>query len=404
VQLPGAMLRRRPSRLVVLALLVAAVGLVSAVTRVLAHDKYGIDFDVYRASGKAVLHGKSLFSPWLEQQMNKPLPFTYPPAAALVAVPFMAISDVGGYLLWNALSLLTLFFVVRRAARPLLERVAQPRVVLLLVVAIAFSLSPVQDEIGFGQVGLVLMAMCFFDCVPEPRRWPRGLLVGVATAVKLIPGMFIPYLWFSGRRRAAIVATGTAIACSLLGWIALPTDSHTFWTSRLFDNGRVGDNSYFSNQSLNGMLRRVFGGPVNALWLVLAVVIAVYGLRQAVIAARAGDHLLGISLTALTGIVVSPVSWIHHLVWIAVVLLVLVGDGSDRRRVRLALVLALFFSLRVPYIGDPLPAGWGYAWFAGPLKDSYGLACLVLLFALPRLTSSTRAEPRPPTPAVPASS
>jgi alpha-1,2-mannosyltransferase len=403
VQLPGATLRR-PSRLVVLALVVAAVGVVSAVTRVLAHDKYGIDFDVYRAAGKAVLHGKSLFSPWLEQQMGKPLPYTYPPAAALVAVPFMAVSGVSGYLIWNAFSLVLLFFVVRRAARPLLERAEHPGVLLLLVVLLAYSLTPVQDEIGFGQVGIVLMAMCFFDCVPEKRRWPRGLLVGIATAVKLIPGLFIPYLWFSGRRRAAIVATATAIGCSLAGWLVLPGDSHTFWTSDVFNNSRVGNNSYFSNQSLNGMLRRAFGPNVNALFLVLAVCIAIYGLRQAVIAARAGDHLLGISMTALTGIIVSPVSWIHHLVWLAVVLLVLAGDGSNRRRVALALGLALFFSLRVPYIGDPLPAGWGYAWLAGPLKDSYGLACLALLFTLPRLTASTRAAPQPPAPAVPASS
>jgi alpha-1,2-mannosyltransferase len=404
MQVPGATLRRPRRGLLILALVVAAVGLVSAVTRVLAHDKYGIDFDVYRAAGKAVLHGKSLFSPWLEQQMNKPLPYTYPPAAALVAVPFMAVSGVSGYLLWNAFSLLLLFFVVRRAARPLLQRTPHPGLVLLLVVAIAFSLSPVQDEIGFGQVGLVLMAMCFFDCLPDKTRWPRGLLVGIATAVKLVPGLFIPYLWFSGRRRAAVVATGTAIGFSLIGWAVLPGDSHTFWTSGVFNNSRVGDNAYFSNQSLNGMLRRALGGNPNALFLILAALIAIYGLRQAVRAARTGDHLLGIAMTALTGIIVSPVSWIHHLVWLAVVLLVIVGDGSNRKRVALALGLALFFSLRVPYIGDPMPAGWGYAWFAGPLKDSYGLACLVLLFTLPRISASGRAEPRPRTPAVPASS
>ena len=57
MQVPAATLRRPHRGLLVLALVVAAVGIVSAVTRVLAHDKYGIDFDVYRAAGKAVLHG-----------------------------------------------------------------------------------------------------------------------------------------------------------------------------------------------------------------------------------------------------------------------------------------------------------------------------------------------------------
>ncbi len=60
-----------------------------------------------------------------------------------------------------------------------------------------------QEEIRYGQVGIVLMALCLFDCLPRPTRLPRGALVGLATAVKLVPGIFIPYLWLTGRRRAA---------------------------------------------------------------------------------------------------------------------------------------------------------------------------------------------------------
>ena len=55
----------------------------------------------------------------------------------------------------------------------------------------------------FGQVGIPLMACCVLDCMLPRTRWPRGLLVGVAAAFKLVPGVFIPYLVLTRRWRAA---------------------------------------------------------------------------------------------------------------------------------------------------------------------------------------------------------
>ena len=50
----------------------------------------------------------------------------------------------------------------------------------------------------FGQVDMVLLAMAVADCAARAPRWPRGALVGLATAIKLVPGVFIVYLWLSG--------------------------------------------------------------------------------------------------------------------------------------------------------------------------------------------------------------
>jgi alpha-1,2-mannosyltransferase len=280
---------------------------------------------------------------------------------------------------------------VRTAAAPLVSRIARPRVALMLTVSAAIALTPVMEELYFGQVGLALMTMCLFDCVLEKPAWPRGFLIGIGTAVKLLPGIFIPYLWLTGRRRAAITATATAVALTLAGFAVVPDDSHTFWTSRAFDNSRVGASTYFSNQSLNGMLQRALGSQTRWLWIAFAAIVMVYGLGHAVRANRRGQELLGVSLTALVGILVSPVSWIHHLVWIVPVLAMLLDDGTNRRRVAITVSLSILFALHLPYLGEGLPQGWTCAWLAGPLKDSYGLACLALLFSLPRLVTLPRA-------------
>jgi alpha-1,2-mannosyltransferase len=363
---------------------IALVGAVIGVIRLTGPFAYGYDYDVYRVAGSALLHGESLFGPWMGQHMAHPLPFTYPPLAAVVAVPFALVGDVLGYAIWNIVSIVALVLVVRASIRPLSQRFPNRTLTFVLAILVALALTPVQDELGFGQVGIVLMAMCFFDCALEKTPWPRGALIGLATAIKLLPGIFIPYLWLSGRRRAAYVAIATCAASSLLGVIVAPTDSRTFWTSRIFDNSRVGNNAYVSNQSLNGLLRRALGSGAASqlLWLALAAAVVVYGLRQAARASRHGDELLGITLCALVGILVSPVSWIHHLVWLVPAIAVLIDDGTDRRRVTLAVTAAALLTLRLPYFGDNLPTGHHLGVIAAVLRDSYGLICIALLLAL----------------------
>jgi alpha-1,2-mannosyltransferase len=337
---------------------IATIGFVFAAIRLVGPFDYGYDFAVYRVAGSAVVHHESLFGPWIGQHLDHPLPFTYPPLAAAFAVPFALVVNLVGYALWNIASIAARVLVVGAATTPLVQHFASPRLALAVVCAIALALTPVQDEIGFGQVGIVLMAMCFFDCSQKALRWPRGLLVGAATAIKLVPGVFIPYLWLSGRRRAAMVATATFAVLSLADSALMPADSKSFWTSRVFDNSGVGNTAYVSNQSLNGMLERALGPHVHAVWFVLAGAVAVFGLRRAAVASRRGQELLGLALAALVGVLVSPVSWIHHL-------------------------------------GDNIPLGWHLGWIAAVLRDSYGLLCVFLLFALAQLVSVPRPVTEP---------
>lgn len=115
------------------------------------------------------------------------------------------------------------------------------------------------------------------------------------------------------RRR---IAAATFAVVSLAGAIVTPGDSRTFWTTRVFDNSRVGDLGYVANQSLNGVFVRAFGGHEQVVWLVAAAVVVGFGLRRAVGASLGGNEMLGVALVALVGLLVSPVSWIHHLVWV----------------------------------------------------------------------------------------
>src|SRR5690606_17865660 len=169
-----------------------------------------------------------------------------------------------------------------------------------------------RETFMFGQVNAVLLMLVLADAVFLVRRGSRfaGIGVGLATAIKLTPGIFILYLLVTRRLRATVVAAGTAAGATLLAALVAPDESRVFWTEALWNTDRVGDLSYISIQSLQGMLARLDPvDPSRAVWLAgVVAVLAAWAWRV-----RRADLLTGVALTGVVGGVVSPVTWIHHL-------------------------------------------------------------------------------------------
>ena len=206
-----------------------------------------------------MLQGQPLYA--VLTQPPQLLPFTYPPAAALFAVPLALLPWSAAQLAWVPVIYVPLAVVIWFAFAPLLRRVPSGRLraaAFAVIFAACAYLFPLRDEMRFGQVDMILLALAVADCAARAPRWPRGVLVGLATAIKLVPGVFIVYLWLSGRRRAAVTAAAVALAATLGAWLLLPSDSVTYWTSVIFESGRLGSNAGTSNQSLRGILLRVF--------------------------------------------------------------------------------------------------------------------------------------------------
>ncbi|MBA9002285.1 MULTISPECIES: glycosyltransferase 87 family protein [Thermomonospora] len=394
--------RRSPADL---AILVAGVLVaVAAVAPIAVHwltnppDQRLVDVDVYRSGGEAVLRGAPLYEFLTEPPQL--LPFTYPPFAALLAVPLALLPWSVVQVLWVVAIYAALAVGVRYAFRPLIDRAGRyaPLVTGALVGGLAY-LQPVHDQTRFGQVGLFLMALCAADCLAPSTRWPRGVLVGLATAIKLVPGVFLIYFLITGRRQAAWNATLTAAAASLLAFMVLPHDSLAFWFDAMLNNDRVGANNGTTNQSLNGMLLRLYwpDALTSLLWLACVALLAFLGFRLARRASLAATRLegarahsaelAGIAITGLLSVLLSPVGWVHHLVWVVLVLGALVGDGRDLRRWLVAVPVAVFFAFRIPWWGTRL-IGEGHGAverFTGRIvQDAFGLAAIALIWLLGR--------------------
>jgi alpha-1,2-mannosyltransferase len=360
-------------------------------------DQRMVDLGVYRAGGLAVLRGQPLYT--VVTPPPQLLPFTYPPAAALFAVPLALLSWPAAQLAWVPVIYLPLAVLTWFAFAPLLRRAPAggPRAALLAVLFAACAyLFPMRDEMRFGQVDTVLLAMAVADCVvPVTRapRWPRGALVGLATAIKLVPGVFIVYLWLSGRRRAAVTAAAAALAWTLGAWLLIPADSVSYWTSAIFQSGRLGSNAGTSNQSLRGILLRQFlpGQAPGALWAAVAVVVAVAGFAVVRRLARESRKLEAMAVTALLWVLLSPVSWIHHFVVVIVAIGAILADGRSPRRVALAIATAAFFALTIPWWGQSLLSHQAVpALAARVVQDAFGIAAVVLVVIMARLPAADR--------------
>jgi alpha-1,2-mannosyltransferase len=343
-----------------------------------------VDLDVYRTGGLSVLRGQPLYA--MLTQPPQLLPFTYPPAAALFAVPLALMSWPAAQLAWVPCVYVPLAVVIWYAFAPLLRRAGRLRPACFAVVFAACAyLFPVRDEMRFGQVDLVLLAMAVADCAAPRPRWPRGALVGLAAAVKLVPGVFIGYLWLSGRPRAALRAALVALACTLGAWLALPRDSVTYWASVIFDTGRLGSNAGTSDQSLRGLLLRAFlpGSLPAALWIAVAAAVAAAGFALAGRLARDAREMEALAVTALTGTLISPVSWIHHYVVVVVAIGAILADGRSPRRIVLAAGTAVCFALTIPWWGQSLLARPDVPVLAARVvQDGFGLAALALIAVL----------------------
>lgn len=303
------------------------------------------------------------------------LPFTYPPFAALV----FAVASPFGFGVWQialvVIDLILLPVIIYAALRISGHNGTRGAVLAFVLAAIALWLEPLYMTMFFGQINLILLALIIADlALPDSSRW-KGIGIGIAAGLKLTPLIFIPYLLASRRPRAAVVGLLGFAATAVIGFAALPAASRDYWAARLALPGNL---EWLQNQSIRGAVQRLMDGDPAAgrLWVALAIVAAAAGLATAAWASRRGLELLGIVLCGVTGLLVSPVSWSHHWVWVIPGLALAAGGarrgaaggGAPQDRIARAAGVAAIIALFAMW---PAPARPGRAssWHRRPSSE-----------------------------------
>ncbi|AEV82471.1 membrane protein [Actinoplanes sp. SE50] len=280
------------------------------------HRNQFFDSKVYYGAVKYWFRDGGMVYDWLKP--GTPYGFTYPPFAGLVMSPMSVLPFAAVVVLASIGTVLTTALLVWWLAGSVLRRTGHPLwFVFGLACCAGLAFEPVRETFSFGQVNLLLLTVVTGDMLfgVARGRWWGGIGIGLATAIKLTPGVFILYLLVTRRWKEAGTAIGAAAGASVLAGALFPDQSREFWTSALWDTNRVGSLQFLSNQSERGMIARLPYDQIGSkIWLVCVLITLVWwGLR---VARNPGDVVGGLALTGVLGCLVSPVTWIHHCVWL----------------------------------------------------------------------------------------
>ena len=294
------------------------------------------DFEVYYYGGGRVLATgeggvNELYAP------RDGLPFTYPPFAALLFAALATMDFGASSLLFIGAALAGAAVVAGWLARHYFGMTTwraafadyRFRTTALLGTGAILLLGPWRDTFVFGQINIILMGVILADFALYGKsrageiRWPAGLLIGLAAGVKLTPLAF--GLYFLVRRDFKALGWMAAgfFGSIALSWAVLPHASVTFWTKILPDTGRIGGPGYVDNLSVKGLLLHLGlpdSGFTSAVWLVLSLALVAVAAVVIKWAVEADENFVAVSATAVLMLVISPVSWSHHWVWMAVAL------------------------------------------------------------------------------------
>jgi len=350
------------------------LGLELAVVVVFAAIYNALDFRIYMWGGHAVLHDSRLYlapayGHW----------FTYSPFAAMVFVPVAALPLAVARVLWDLVSVAALAWscvlILKLAGRP------PSRLMVAGVVAAAMALDPVWETLFLGQVNLILLALILTDIWLVSRGSPGlavGAGVGLAAAIKLTPAVFIVFFLLAGRTRAAVVAAATFVLCGLAGFAVAPHASTLYWEHLSHDTRRVGA-PYISNQSPYAAAIRIAGGQghIGWWWIGVSLAFAAVGLAVATVLVRRGDWLAATAVTGATGLLISPISWAHHWVWVLPALALLLRAGY-----RVAAAAGYLLFSVAPFWFTPHAAGpreYGFHWLLTLVANCFLIAGLAFL-------------------------
>jgi alpha-1,2-mannosyltransferase len=361
-----------------------------------------VDLHVYVGGAGALDHPGTLYDyVYADQTPDFPLPFTYPPFAAVVFYPLHLIPFGILALAWQLGTIAALYGVVRVSQRLLPGAVANRRTAMLWT-AIGIWIEPLRSNFDYGQIN-VLLVLAVLYAIYSTRWWLSGLLIGLATGVKLTPA--VSGLYFVGARRWGAVVCSAAVFVGTIALSALVVGDQTryYFTELLGDASRVGPIGTSFNQSWRGGISRVLGHDAGYGPMVLAgiVVTAVLGVLAWRAIGGASDRLGGIVIVQLFGLLLSPISWTHHWVWL-IPLMIWLLHGPLRER-RGAQVLGWSW-LALTVVGVPwllsfaqptiwvIPRPWYLAW-AGLVYIVATLATLAWIAATGSRRSRLSLEP-----------
>lgn len=291
-----------------------------------------LDLEVYRYGVDAWLHGKDPYHnlPATLGGHGLKLPFIYPPFALLTALPFDLLPWVTSYQLLFVLSEVCVFGALYVVGRQIVPNHGRKGALLVACAGTStiWLIEPVRGTLDFGQINLLLLGLVVVDCLTPKARWPRGIGVGLAAAIKLTPAVFVLYFLLRKDYRAAAVSVVTTAVATGIGFAMTWTHSVQYWFHGMGESDIVSGSTYRANQTLMAVFHRLdVPNPwlkiVTGVCIVIVVALVVYGARHT-------TAPVSMLLCSMLAVLCAPTAWSHHWIWIIPAIPVLIAETIRR--------------------------------------------------------------------------
>jgi alpha-1,2-mannosyltransferase len=303
------------------------------------HGANFVDLHVYVFGAATIDRPGSLYHyVYADQTPNFPLPFTYPPFAAVVFYPLHFLPFGLVAFCWQVGTIAALYGVVRLSQRLLGVAANEGRRLAMLWTGIGIWLEPLRSTFDYGQINVVLVLAALWAAY-STRWWLSGLLVGLAAGVKLTPA--ITGLYFVGVRRwgAAVFSGVVFLATIAVSFLLVPGETRYYFTVLIRKTDRIGPMCTIFNQSWRGGVCRIVGhdpGYSPPVLIGIAVIAVLSVLAWRALDTHGADRLGRLLIVEMFGLLFSPISWTHHWVWLIPLMIWLFhGPLSDRRGARI---------------------------------------------------------------------
>ncbi len=217
------------------------------------------DFSVYVDGTKSTLRGENPYTQWFFDRYN------YPPAATLFFLPITLLPTNTAEYFFSAISLTFLWLTI--TCMPSNTKVRPHWSLKLFLFALSLKFFPVKLTLALGQINVIILGLLVSSHYFQQKRpYMAGVLLGIATAIKLTPAPLILYFLIKKNTQAVI---GTLVTLTILTILAIllfgfPL-THYYYTQVLPElNSQVTQetlNMTYMNQSITALLGRfgIFG-------------------------------------------------------------------------------------------------------------------------------------------------
>lgn len=317
----------------------------------------GSDLAVYIEAANVVLRGGDIYADSFGSSLLVPLPFTYPPIAALMASPLAYLPSWLTLAVWTCATAVAVGVLIVASSNGRLRIGRMHKSLTYGVAGLCIGLlTPVADTISLGQISAVMVAVVYFSTVAGALDDRGGAGLGVLTAVKLVPGLHVLWLALAGKRRSVARAVASVVLLTLVGAAVLTRSSLDYFLNLLWSPDRIGGRGSYMDVSLAGTAAR-WGAP-GLVGLCAAAVAAALCLYFGLRLNQRDRTREAVVLVGLGAVLATPVAWTHHAVWIVpATFLFFQSDASLFARAAWVASLTPFL-LRFPSIAVSLSDGF----------------------------------------------